>query len=425
MNSLTKLGRWIRGLTPAGRRKNAQPRMHPAHAAYMNDLRESQLAQTIPGTLVVLYLVAAILVCGLVWAKFARVEEVTQGQGKVIPVSREQVIQSLEGGILADMHVREGDVVEKGQLLLNIDPKRADSNYAEGLSKLIGLQGKVARLKAEAFHTALVFPPEVLADKGVVQSETMAYNARRQALNDTVASLQHSYALAMDELNMTEPLAARGLISETEVLRMKRSASELQSQIVDRRNKYQSDANDELSRLDLELSQTKENLVGRADVLKRTTLVAPVKGTVKDIKVTTVGGVIQPGQQIMSIVPYADQLIVEARVKPSDVAFLKPGLPAMVKISAYDFGIYGGLKGHVLNVSPDTFADEKAAPGKADAIYYRVEVLTEKSELVAAGKHLPISPGMTGNVEIRTGEKTVLSYLLKPIFKSREAFRER
>jgi adhesin transport system membrane fusion protein len=425
MKSLTKLGRWVRGLTPAGRRKNAEPRMHPAHAAYMNDLRESQLAQTIPGTLVVLYLVAAILVCGLVWAKFARVEEITQGQGKVIPVSREQVIQSLEGGILADMHVREGDVVEKGQLLLNIDPKRADSNYAEGLSKLIGLRGKVARLKAEAFHTALVFPPDVLADKGVVQSETMAYTARRQALDDTVASLQRSYSLAMNELNMTEPLAARGLISETEVLRMKRSANELQSQIVDRRNKYQADANDELSRLELELSQTKENLVGRADVLKRTTLVAPVKGTVKDIKVTTVGGVIQPGQQIMSIVPFADQLIVEARIKPSDVAFLKPGLPAMVKISAYDFGIYGGLKGRVLNVSPDTFADDKAAPGKADAIYYRVEVLTEKSELVAAGKHLPIIPGMTGNVEIRTGEKTVLSYLLKPIFKSREAFRER
>jgi adhesin transport system membrane fusion protein len=425
MNSLTKLGRWIRGLTPAGRRKNAAPRIHPAHLAYMNDLRESSLAQTIPGTLAVLYLVAAILVAGLVWAKFAKVEEITQGQGKVIPVSREQIIQSLEGGILADMHVREGDVVEKGQLLLNIDPKRADSNYAEGLSKLIGLQGKVARLKAEAFHTALVFPPEVLADKSVVQSETMAYNARRRALEDSVASLQHSYGLAMDELNMTEPLARRGLISETEVIRMRRSANELQSQIVDRRNKYQADANDELSRLELELSQTKENLVGRADVLKRTTLLAPVKGTVKDIKVTTVGGVIQPGQQIMSIVPYADQLIVEAHVKPSDVAFLKPGLPAMVKISAYDFGIYGGLKGHVLTISPDTLTDEKAAPGKPDAIYYRVDVLTEKSELVAAGKHLPIIPGMTGNVEIRTGEKTVLSYLLKPIFKSREAFRER
>jgi adhesin transport system membrane fusion protein len=412
-------------LTPAGRRKNAEPRLHPAHVVYMDDLRESLLAQFIPGTMITLYLVAAILVSGVVWAKFARVEEITQGQGKVIPASREQIIQSLEGGILADMHVKEGDVVQKGQLLLNIDPKRADSNYSEGLSKLIGLKGKVARLRAEAFHTALAFPPDVQADKLVVQSETMAYQARRRALEDSVASLQRSYSLAMNELNMTEPLAKRGLISETEVLRMKRSANDLQSQIVERRNKYQSDANEELSRLELELAQTKENLAGRADVLERTTVVAPVKGTVKDIKVTTIGGVIQPGQQIMSIVPFADQLIVEAHVKPSDVAFLKPGLPAMVKISAYDFGIYGGLKGHVINISPDTLVDEKAAPGKPDAIYYRVQVLTDKSELVAAGKHLPIIPGMTGNVEIRTGEKTVLSYLLKPIFKSREAFRER
>jgi len=165
--------------------------------------------------------------------------------------------------------------------------------------------------------------------------------------------------------------------------------------------------------------------VGRADVLKRTTLLAPVKGTIKDIKITTIGGVIQPGAQIMSIVPYADQLMVEARIKPQDVAFVHPGLPAMVKISAYDFGIYGGLKGRVVGVSPDTLVDDKAAAGKPDAVYYRVQVLTDKSELVAAGKHLPIIPGMTGNVEIRTGEKTILSYLLKPIFKSREAFRER
>jgi adhesin transport system membrane fusion protein len=180
-----------------------------------------------------------------------------------------------------------------------------------------------------------------------------------------------------------------------------------------------------LSRLELELAQTKENLTGRADVLKRTTMLAPVKGTVKDIKVTTIGGVIQPGAQIMSIVPYADQLIVEARIKPQDVAFLHPGLPATVKISAYDFGIYGGLKGTVKDISPDTLQDDHAAPGKPDAIYYRVQVLTDKSELVVHGKHLPIIPGMTGHVEIRTGEKTVLSYLLKPIFKAREAFRER
>jgi len=425
MKLFTKLHRLFRSLTPGGRRKNAAPRIHPAHAAYMNDLRESLLAQSIPGTLIMLYLVAAVMIGGVIWAKFAKVEEVTQGQGKVVPVRREQLIQSLEGGILADMRVKEGDVVQKGQVLLNIDPKRADSSYAEGRSKWVGLVARVARLRAEANHTPLVFPVDVQKDTAVTLSETQAYQSRRRSLDESVASLQRSYTLAMDEINMTEPLAQRGLISETEVLRMKRSANDLQSQIVDRRNKFQADANDELSRLELELSQTKENLAGRADVLERTTLVAPVKGTIKDIRVTTIGGVIQPGAQIMSIVPYADQLIVEAHIKPQDVAFIHPGLPAMVKISAYDFGIYGGLKGHVIDVSPDTLVDEKAVPGKGDAIYYRVQVLTDKSELVAAGKHLPIIPGMTGNVEIRTGEKTVLSYLLKPIFKSREAFRER
>jgi adhesin transport system membrane fusion protein len=425
MKLFTKIHRLLRSLTPGGRKKNAAPRIHPAHAAYMNDLRESLLAQSIPGTLVMLYLVAAVMIAGVVWAKFAKVEEVTQGQGKVVPVRKEQLIQSLEGGILADMRVKEGDVVEKGQVLLNIDPKRADSSYAEGRSKWIGLVARVARLRAEANHTPLVFPSDAQKDTAVMLSETQAYQARRRSLDDSVASLQKSYTLAMDEINMTEPLAGRGLISETEILRMKRSANDLQSQIVDRRNKFQADANDELSRLELELSQTKENLAGRADVLERTTLTAPVKGTIKDIRVTTIGGVIQPGAQIMSIVPYADQLIVEAHIKPQDVAFIHRGLPAMVKISAYDFGIYGGLKGHVIDVSPDTLVDEKAVAGKGDAIYYRVQVLTDKSELVAAGKHLPIIPGMTGNVEIRTGEKTVLSYLLKPIFKSREAFRER
>jgi adhesin transport system membrane fusion protein len=419
MNFLQKLRKSIGVPAPAAKQ------IHPADLAYMNDLRESQLAQSIPGTTAVLYLLVAIIVAGVVWAKFARVEEITQGEGKVIPVSREQIIQSLEGGIMADMRVQEGDVVEKGQLLLNIDPKRADSAYAEGYSKLIGLRGTVARLRAEAYGQPLSFPPDVLADKTVVQSETLAYQSRRKALQDSVVSLQHSYDLAMNEINMTEPLSKRGLISETEVLRMKRSANDLQAQIVERRNKYLADANDQLSRLELELGQTKENLTGRADVLKRTTILAPVKGTVKDIKVTTVGGVIQPGAQIMSIVPYADQLIVEARIKPQDVAFLRPGLPATVKISAYDFGIYGGLKGKVKEISPDTLQDEHAAPGKPDAIYYRVQILTDKSELVAGGKHLPIIPGMTGHIEIRTGEKTVLSYLLKPIFKAREAFRER
>ncbi|CAH2791821.1 MAG: hypothetical protein CBARDMAM_2943 [uncultured Caballeronia sp.] len=322
MKLFTKLQRLLRSLTPAGRRKNAEPQIHPAHAAYLNDLRESFLAQSIPGTLIMLYLVAAVMIAGVVWAKFAKVEEVTQGQGKVVPVRREQLIQSLEGGILAEMRVKEGDVVEKGQVLLNIDPKRADSSYAEGRLKWVGLVARVARLRAEANHTPLVFPAEVLQDKDPILSETQAYQARRRSLEDTVASLQKSYTLAMNEINMTELLAQRGFISETEVFRMKRSTNDLQSQVVNRRNKYQADTNDELSRLELELSQTKENLAGRADVLQRTTLVALVKGTIKDIRVTTIGGVIQLGAQIMSIVPFADQLIVEAHIKPQDVAFI-------------------------------------------------------------------------------------------------------
>ena len=200
MNFLQKLRKSIGSPAPAAKQ------IHPADLAYMNDLRESQLAQSIPGTTAVLYLLAAIIVAGLVWAKFARVEEITQGEGKVIPVSREQIIQSLEGGIMADMRVQEGDVVEKGQLLLNIDPKRADSAYAEGYSKLIGLRGTVARLRAEAYGQPLSFPSDVLADKTVVQSETLAYQSRRKALQDSVVSLQHSYDLAMNEINMTEPL---------------------------------------------------------------------------------------------------------------------------------------------------------------------------------------------------------------------------
>lgn len=395
-------------------------------AAFMNDLRESLLTQTTPGSKAVLYLIAVILVVGLVWAKFARVEEITQGEAKIISKSREQVIQSLEGGILAQMDVREGGIVEKGQILLKIDPTRAKASYREALSKQVGLEGAIARLRAEAYQQPLQFPAIVLKDPAVVQQETLAYNARRRALTDSLAALQGSYALIAKEIGLAEPLAARGLVSEVEILRMRRQANELQSQMVERRNKYQADANSELSKLEQDLSQTTENLVGRADVVERTTVVAPVRGTIKNIKVNTIGGVIQPGEHIMEIVPLEDQLLVEGKIKPADVAFLRPGLPATVKISAYDYGIYGGLKGTVELISPDTLTDDsKTAAGRPDSSYYRVQVLTDSSALHAGGKTLPIIPGMTATVEIRTGEKTILDFLLKPVFRAREAFRER
>lgn len=397
-----------------------------ADAEFMNDVQASLLSQTTPGSKLVMWIIIAVIGIGLTWANYARVEEITKGDGKVISRSREQVIQSLEGGILAEMNVREGTVVNRGDVLLKIDPTRAQSSYREALSKVIGLKGSIARLRAEAYAQPLTFDEQVKSDPAVVAQETKAYESRKRALNDSIDSLQRSYALSMREIRLAEPLAAKGLLSEVELLRMQRQANDIQAQIVERRNRYQSDANTELARLELELSQVSENLIGRADVVERTTITAPVRGTVKNVRVNTIGGVIQPGEHILEIVPLEEQLLVEGKIRPSDVAFLRPGLPAKVKITAYDFAIYGGLDGHVEYISPDTLKDDqKAASGRPDDTYYRVLILTDKSTLHAGNKDLPIIPGMVATVEIRTGEKTILDYLLKPVLKAKEAFRER
>ena len=408
------------------RRNEAEAALAPGDAAFMNDIQESLLAQTTPGSKLVLYLILGVVVSGLVWASYARVEEITQAEARIISMSREQVIQSLEGGILAHMYVREGAVVEKGEVLLKIDPTRARSSYREALSKVIGLRASITRLRAEAYQTPLDFDDMVKQDPSLVAQETQAFNARQRALNESVSALERSHTLTLREIRMAEPLAAKGLMSEVELLRMRRQANDIQSQIVERTNKFRADANSELSRMEMELGQTNENLVGRADIVDRTTVTAPVRGTVKNVRVNTIGGVIQPGENILEIVPLEEQLLVEGKIRPSDVAFLHPGLPATVKITAYDYAIYGGLKGVVQYISPDTLKDDqKAAAGRADDTYYRVLVLTDSSTLETGGKSLPIIPGMLASMEIRTGEKTILDYLLKPVFKAREAFRER
>ncbi|WP_217549265.1 HlyD family type I secretion periplasmic adaptor subunit [Pantoea sp. GbtcB22] len=406
--------------------KKTSSAISSSDAEFMQDVQASLLSQTTPGSKLVIYLMLVVLAGGLLWAKFARVEEITQGESKIISKSREQVIQSLEGGILAEMNIHEGDIVERGQVLLKIDPTRAKSSYREALSKVIGLKATIARLRAEAYDLPLQFDDMVKQDPAVVEQETRAYDSRKRALVESVSALERSYSLSNREIQLAQPLAARGLLSEVELLRMRRQANDILSQITERKNKYQAEANGELIKLELELSQTSENLIGRADIVERTTINAPVRGTVKNIRVNTIGGVIQPGEHILEIVPLEDQLLVEGKIKPSDVAFLRPGLPATVKITAYDYSIYGGLTGRVELISPDTLKDDqKAAAGRPDDTYYRVMVLTDKSYLEAGGKQLPIIPGMVATVEIKTGEKTILDYLLKPVFKAREAFRER
>jgi len=408
------------------RRKPRGPRLSAGDTAFMGDIQASLLNQTTPGSRAVLYLILATLIAGLAWAALSRVEEITQGEAKIISSSREQVIQSLEGGILAEMNVREGAVVERGDVLLRLDPTRADASYREAASKHLSLKAAIARLHAEAYQLPLQFDAAVQQDPVLVRQETLAYQARKRALDESLRALDHSHALSMREIALAEPLAAKGLMSEGEILRMRRQANDLKSQMVERSNRYQADANAELSRLEMELSQLSENLIGRADVVERTVLTAPVRGTVKNVRVTTLGGVIQPGERILEIVPLEEQLLVEGKIRPADVAFLRPGLPATIKITAYDYAIYGGLRGVVQHISADTLSDEqKAASGHPDSSYYRVLVLTDSSVLEAGGKQLPILPGMVASMHIRTGEKTILDYLLKPVLRGREAFRER
>ncbi len=390
--------------------------------AYASDMQQALLGERSRVTGVALGLMLATVVAGLAWAGLTRVEEITKGEARIIPSSREQVIQSLEGGILQELRVREGDVVAAGQPLLRIDPTKADASFVEGRSKELALRATIARLESEARGTPLRFPPEVAAERDIVRNERDAYEARRQALEQSTATLKRSKQLLEREIAMTRPMVERGLVAEVELLRMQRQYNELDLQVSERNNKYRADAAAELSRNESELAQLTGILAARKDMLDRTVIRAPLRGTVKNIRVNTVGGVIQPGQDIMEIVPLEDQLLVEAKIPPREVAFLRPGLPAKVKLSAYDYTVYGALDGTVELISADTLREERS---RDEASYYRVLVRTSKSTLRAGDKDLPIIPGMTASVEVRTGEKSVLDYLLKPVLRGKEALRER
>lgn len=389
---------------------------------FMHDMQQAMVNDRQKTTLLMLLLMVGLLTSAAAWAHFSRIEEITRGDARIIPSSREQIIQSLEGGILSEMMVREGEIVAAGQPLLRIDETKARSSYQEQLSRSASLQASAARLRAEARGTPLEFPPEVIADKELLKNETATYEARKTALDQSVATSKSSRALIQREISITQPMVAKGLVAETDLLKLKRSLNDLDAQSQERVNKYRVEAANELGRVEAELGQVLETLTARQDQVQRTVINAPVRGTVKNIKMNTRGGVIQPGQDILEIIPLEDQLLVEARIRPADVAFLRPGLDATVKITAYDYSIYGGLAGKVELISPDTLRDERKTE---DDSHYRVLVRTGNSMLEAGGKQLPIIPGMTASVEIRTGEKSVLDYILKPVLKVREALRER
>ncbi|MDD6910120.1 HlyD family type I secretion periplasmic adaptor subunit [Actinobacillus minor] len=369
----------------------------------------------------------ALMVIFVIWAYNSPIDEVTRGQGSIIPNSREQVIQSLDPGILKEMLVKEGDTVEKGQVLLKLDDTRSSAILRESQAKVENLEALSARLQAEAYGTPLVFSEKIPAS--LQERERIIYEKRKTSLQESLASLQNSKNLLDREIRITEPIVAKGAVSAVELLRMKRQSTDLQLQMVERKNKYVTDASAELTKIEAELSQAKENMAMRADPVERSLIRSPLKGIVKNIRINTIGGVISAGQDIMEIVPIEDTLLVEAYISPSDVAYVRPGMTALVKLTAYDYAIYGGLEGTVTLLSPDTLHDQKRPSDlklNPNEAYYRVLVKTEGSHLTDKnGKVMPIIPGMIASVDIKTGQKTVFQYLIKPITRMKQSLQER
>ncbi|MBU6504654.1 MAG: HlyD family type I secretion periplasmic adaptor subunit [Betaproteobacteria bacterium] len=390
----------------------------------------------------------------LVWATFTKVNEVTRGDGKVIPFSQVQMIQNLDGGIVSQIFVHEGDVVDKDQILMRIDDTRSLATLKESKSQVLALEAKAARLRALAENTKLAMPQEVIQeDPATAEEEKRLYESRKSELETTISiakgqlsQRQHelselqakevqadkAWELTYKELTLTKPLRAAGAVSDVDILKLERdvarfkgdrdmAAAQIQrvkaaitestGKVKEVEDSFRNDARKDLSETMAKLNGLNEATVGLSDKVSHSVMRSPVRGTVKRLLVNTVGGVIRPGENVMEIVPLDDKLLLEVRVQPRDIGFLRPGLRTMIRFSAYDFSIYGGLAGTLESIGADTVVDEK---GNA---FYLVRVKTDKSSL---GPNLPIIPGMVAEVDIQTGEKSILSYMLKPVLRAHE-----
>lgn len=461
---------------------NKRARLNAEMLGMVEDSAAAVLLNTPTRARILLWTCFLFVVAAIIWASWAQLDEVAVGQGKVIPSRQLQVVQNLEGGIVKQIFVHEGDIVQKGQELLQIDDTRFRSDYREREQELVSLRGDVARLRAQLTSVQIsedsntpwreqvrlqkeplhfeqgfvqVFPDYANRANGAYGEQINTLNNQLTIMaqqieqgenaimevNTKIRTLGRSVDLAKQELNISRPLAKEGIVSQVDIIRLQRQVNEMQGEldntrlllpkqnsmlreaILKRKDvalKFRVDTQNELQDKQSRLAQLSEGQVGLKDRVSRTSVVSPVKGTIKTLNVNTVGGVVQPGMDLVEIVPIEDTLLIEARVLPKDIAFLRPGLPAVVKFTAYDFSIYGGLKGKLEHISADTIQDDK---GNA---YYLVRVRTEKSFLGSEQHPLPIIPGMLSSVDILTGKKSVLDYLLKPILRAKyAALRER
>ena len=352
----------------------------------------------------------------LAWAWQAELEQLTRAPGQIIAGSRTQVIQASDGGVLSELLVKEGDKVAKGQLLARLDETKLRAAYFETRSRAVGLQATVVRLQAELNGGEPAFDSAINSYPQFRDSQRALLAQRRTSIRQETESLQTMLTLARRELAMVAPLVESGDAPQADLLRLERQIAELQSQVTNRNNKYLQDAQSDLARAQEELAGVQQLLAQRADLLSRAELRAPVNGLVKNIRVTTLGGVLKPSEELMQIVPLEDELVVEARVRPADIAFVKIGQPASVKIDAYDYTIYGWLDGTVSYISPDTLTEDLR---QGEQAYYRVQVKSGARHFAGKpGQTIDLQPGMTATVEMKTGSNTVLRYLMKPVIKT-------
>jgi adhesin transport system membrane fusion protein len=415
--------------------------MRHSDFAYVNDVRAAVELRTPRTARMLLITVCAMMVCGVVWAKFAILDEVKRGDGRVIPSQQMQVVQTLEGGIVQEILVQEGAIVRKDQPLMRIDDTTFAAQFGEVRERRAAMSARVARLIAEAkgmprpvFDEELskVAPQAIATEMNVFDARTKKIAQDVDVLQQSEIRLTESLKFLNRELELTRKLHAQKVVPEIELIRLERQAADIRGQLAEStarlanvKTSYMSTVEEDLAKSRGDLAVLEENIKGAQDRVRRTELRSPVYGIVNKLYITTIGAVVQPANNVMDIVPLDDSLLVEGRIRPQDIAFIRPQQDAVVKITAYDPSVYGSLKGKVERISADTIM-EKNAKGDGGETFYRVIVRTDKNALGTAEKPLPIIPGMVATVEVLTGEKSVLDYLLKPARMLREeALRER
>lgn len=430
---------------------------------YMNAVDAALARRGTPSAYLLSLVVCLLIIAFVVWARYAVLDEVTRGMGQVIPSQHVQVIQNLEGGIIEEIRIQENQIVSKGDILVRLSNEAAASHFRDAFMQSLEHRAAIARLEAEVKGANLSFPEEIKKhDPQIIEDQKQIFLTRKNQLDLEIKLLKSRYeqkiqeiaemgtkkkkletnlALAREQISIAKPLVEKKVYPRVDFISLERDVASLKGDIrtleigIPRARKeadeirkkqshriaeFRSKAADEINKRRMELKSQLEAIAAGKDRVTRTDVRSPVRGTIKQININTIGGVIRPGETILEIVPLDDTLLIESKIRPADIAFIRPNQKAMIKISAYDFSLYGGLEGTVEQISADTIQDER------EDSFYKVKLRTKTNALIYRGEKLPIIPGMTASVEILTGKKSVLDYLLKPLLKAKQnALRER